>query len=111
MQDLEVEILNKLKFKLPVYYRYVVDTFLIIPCDKIHETIEEFNSYHFRLQFTHELEKKNNAIHFFNVEFIRNDNGNLKTNWCRKSTYSGRLLNFYSNHPIQHTIGIINKKW
>ena len=29
------------------------------------------------------------------------------SNWFRKNTYSRRLLNFYSNHPLQHKIRIV----
>lgn len=38
MQDLDAEILKKLTFKIPVYYRYTDNTFLIITSDKILET-------------------------------------------------------------------------
>ena len=43
---------KKLSFRIHLYYRYVDDTFLIIPKNMIKETIENFNSYHTRLKLT-----------------------------------------------------------
>ena len=45
LQDLKEVVLNKLSFKIYAYYRYVDDTFLIIPKNMIKETLENFNSY------------------------------------------------------------------
>ena len=56
MQDLETKIPNELDFQVPIYYRYVDDTFLIIPENKIQHIISGFHSYHPRLQFAHEIE-------------------------------------------------------
>ena len=55
--DLEEVVLKKLSFKIHSYCRYVDDTILIIPNNKIKDTIENFNSYHSRLKFTFELFK------------------------------------------------------
>ena len=57
--DLEEVVLKKLSFKIHSYYRYVNDTFLIIPNNKIDDTLENINSYHSRLKFTYELEFDN----------------------------------------------------
>ena len=82
------------------------DTFLIIPSNKIKDTIENFNSYHSRLKFTFELEI-DNTLPFLNLLIIKNQDGTLVTNWFRKNTFSGRYLNFYSNHPFQQKNAII----
>ena len=52
MQDLEHKVINSRGFHLHIYYRYVDDTFLIIPEDKINYVLQKFNSYHPRLKFT-----------------------------------------------------------
>ena len=41
------------------------------------------------------------------LEIIKLDNGKIVSNWYRKSTYSGRMLNFISNHPFQNKVAII----
>ncbi|EZA54490.1 hypothetical protein X777_05745 [Ooceraea biroi] len=38
---------------------------------------------------------------------IIRDNNKLITNWYRKPTSSNRYINFFSNHPLQHKIGVI----
>ena len=106
LQDLEEVVLKKWSFKIHSYYRYVDDTFLIIPNNKIKDTIENFNSYHPRLKFTFELEI-DNTLPFLNLLIIKNQDGTLVTNWFRKNTFSGRYLNFHSNHPFKQKIAII----
>ena len=45
------------------------------------------------IQFTHEMQR-NSRISFLDLEIIKPDNSKIVSNWYRKSTYSGRLLNF-----------------
>ena len=109
MQDSEEEIIKKLDFTVPLYYRYVDDTILFIPKDKINNIVDEFKKYHERLKFTFEIEN-NNSIPFRNILIIRNNDNTIFTNWYRKNTFSGRFLNYFSTHPIKHKINII-KIW
>lgn len=106
MDDLEKFVFDKLDFELPFYFRYVDDTILCVPLVKLQTVIDTFNSFHPRIQFTYEIEK-NNSISFLDLELIKLQNGNIITNWFRKITYSGRLLNFFSAHPFQNKIAII----
>ena len=106
MQDLEEEIIKKLDFTVPLYYRYVDDTILFIPKDKINNMVDEFNNYHERFKFTFEIEN-NNSIPFLNILIIKNNDSTIYTNLYGKNTFSGRFLNYFSNHPIQHKINII----
>ena len=62
--------------------------------------------YHPRFQFTHEI-GRNNTISFLGLEIIKLGNGKIVSNWYRKSTYSGKLLNFTSNHPFQNKVAVI----
>jgi len=106
MEDLEVQCLKKLDFKMHTYYRYVDDIFLVIPKTKLDSLLNIFNEYHPRLKFTCELEN-NNSLSFLNVSVIR-EGGKLITNWYRKPTFSGRYINFFSNHPEQYKMNTIN---
>jgi len=105
MDDLETHCLSKLDFNVHTFYRYVDDIFMIISANKLNLVLTTFNSYHPRLQFTHEVEN-NNMLNFLNTSVIR-DNGNIITNWFRKPTFSGRYINFYSNHPMQYKLNTI----
>lgn len=77
----------------------------MIPRDKIDNTLSTFNNYHDRLKFTHEVED-NNKINFLNTTVLRKD-GTLITNWYRKPTFSGRYINYFSNHPYKYKINTV----
>ena len=51
--------------------------------------------------------KKNNRISLLDSEIIKFDNRKIKTNWYRKSTYSGRLINFVSTDPFKNKVAKI----
>ena len=105
MTDLEEECINKLSFKPIIYKRYVDDTLICIPANELHEVIKLFNSYHPRLQFTHEVEV-DGKINFLEVSLIRKGN-KIITDWYRKHTFSGRFLHFKSSHPIEQKRAMI----
>lgn len=97
MIDLEEECIKKLSFKPLIYFRYVDDILTIIPKNKLSEVMEVFNSYHTKLQFTHECEI-NNSLNFLEVKLIKYNN-KLLTDWYHKDTFSGRILDYKSQHP------------
>jgi len=106
MDDLEVHSLNKLDFTVHTFYRYVDDIFMVIPTVGLDSVLGSFNDYHPRLKFTYEIEN-NNTLSFLNASVIRTDGGTLITNWYRKPTFSGRYINFFSNHPYQYKLNTI----
>ena len=60
---------------------------------------------HPKLIFT--LEKSiNDSINFLDLK-IKVENNKIITNWYKKSVWSGRYQNFYSNHSLSNKIGII----
>ena len=77
MQDLEISCLSQIDIHVPIYLRYVDDTFLIIPANKIEFLVTFFNSYHDRLRFTYEIES-NNSLTFLNINLVRNESHLLK---------------------------------
>ena len=105
MDDLETKCLEKLDFKVSLYFRYVDDIIAVIPRDKVDTILNIFNGYHDRLKFTHELEN-NNSISFLNTKIIRKDN-TLITDWYHKPTFSGRYINYFSSHPHKYKINTI----
>lgn len=106
MDDLETYCRNLLQFEISVYYRYVDDIFAIVPRTEIDTILTIFNSFHYRLQFTHEIEV-NNMINFLNTTVIRNGE-KLMTNWYQKPSSSGRYLNYHSHHPLNYKVNVIN---
>jgi len=67
--------------------------------------LDKFNSYHHRLKFTLETEV-NHCLHFLDITLIRKDT-KIITDWFHKSTFSGRYLSFFSNHPTCQKTGTI----
>lgn len=101
MQDLEESALKLLPWKLPAYYRYVNDIFLIAPTASLNMISTNFNSLHTQLQFTMEIER-NCKFSFLDVMVI-ND-------LYHKPSFSGRYLNFNSHYlppPMYHKRGVI----
>jgi len=105
LDDLETSCIQKLDFTLHTYFRYVDDIFMIIPATKLLMVLDIFNNYHPRLKFTYEVEA-NDSLNFLDVSVIK-INDKLITNWFRKSTFSGRYINFHSNHPLQYKLNSI----
>ena len=101
MQHFEKVTLPKLPYVLRIYKRYVDDSFAVIPCDMIDETIRIFNEYHPRLQFTCEKEV-NASINFLDLTISRNNVGVISTAWYRKIIASERYLNFNAFNPLTH---------
>ena len=67
--------------------------------------LHTFNSYNNRLQFTHDIETKN-SISFLDILLIKK-NQRIITNWYTKPTFSGRFLNYHSQHPLSQKIAMV----
>lgn len=91
------------KPKLIVKY---IDDLLII--DNEANTINLFNklnSSHNSIKFT--MEKENEGkLPYLDLQLIREDN-KIMTDWYRKDTSSGRILNWLSNHPFNMKMNIV----
>ena len=105
MVDLEETCIENLSFRPAIYKRYVDDIIIALPSDRIDETLNTFNSYHQKLQFTIETEI-DNTISFLDIALTRVDN-QITTNWYRKPTWSGRFMNFFLMSSYATNIGIV----
>lgn len=107
MEYLLDKALENLDYDLKICAKYVDDLFLVIPTDRVHETLNTFNSIHPNIQFTHEMER-NAVLPFLDVLVIHDPNGTLQFDWYTKPTSSGRLLNFFSNHPLSQKLNVVD---
>ena len=96
LELLETSCLKNYSKDVLLFKRYVDDYLLIVKKDKIEEILSSFNNYNNNLQFTIERET-NNSINFLDMQLIRTNN-KIITNWYRKSTASGRYMNYLSHH-------------
>lgn len=109
MEDLELDCLEKLRSEfncIPLWYvRYLDDTCLCIKKDLVESVVKVFNNYHRKLKFTSEIET-NKKLNFLDITII-NHNSKLSFDWFQKPSSSNRILNFKSNHSLQHKKAII----
>ena len=100
----EYAVTSFVELGLTFYFRYVDDICTAVEPSKIDSIVKQFNSFHPRLQFTSEF--GGDEISFLDVTISIIGNG-FGVDWYRKPTFSGRFLNFYSNHPIAQKRGTI----
>ena len=81
------------------------DIITCINLEDLQTLLDTFNSFHNRLQFTYEIEE-DSCLNFLGTLVIRANN-KLIINWCHKPSSSGRYINFFSAHPMQHKVGLI----
>jgi len=82
----------------------VDDIVLAVPTSKIDFVFKKFNSIHPKLQFTIEIGK--NSINFLDTTIIIKDK-KILFNWFHKPTFSGRYLNYWSQHSLSQKKDII----
>lgn len=106
MEHLENECNKQINFHILFFYRYVDDIILCTSHTNIFQLLNIYNNFHPRLQFTIEQESPHREISFLNLQLIVKDS-HIKTNWFRKQTWSGRVLNYYSHHTHNQKIAMI----
>jgi len=77
---------------------------LAAPSDIVNDIVNTFNSFHPRLQFT--LEVGGDSLNFLDVTIVKL-NGDLEFDWFHKPTFSGRYLNYNSQHALSQKKGTI----
>ncbi|XP_029673125.1 uncharacterized protein LOC115241501 [Formica exsecta] len=105
LQDLEEKALSTLTFIPSFYFRYVDDIAMTAPYSFMDHTLNVFNSLHPRIQFTLEI-ADSDKLNFLDISILLINN-RLITDWFHKPTFSGRYLNFLSQHPTCQKRGTI----
>ena len=100
MQNIEERALATYNRTLPLWLRYVDDTFTAVHKDEIDDFHEHFNEQNTDIQFTKEIEE-NGKIPFLDC-LVTRDNNKLRTTICRKPTHTDRLLDQSSYNPTSH---------
>ena len=100
MQNIEELALATYKLTLPLWLRYVDDTFTAVHKDEIDDFHEHLNGQNADIQFTKEIEE-NGKIPFLDC-LVTRDNNKLRTTIYRKPTHTDRLLDQSSYNPTSH---------
>ena len=100
MQNIEEQALATYTRTVPLWLRYVDDTFTAVHKDGIDDFHEHLNRQNADIQFTKEIEE-NGKIPFLDC-LVTRDNNKLKTTIYRKLTHTDRLLDQSSYNLTTH---------
>ena len=100
MQNIEERALAIYKRTLPLWLRYVDNTFTAVHKDEVDDFHEHLNGQNADIQFTKEIEE-NGKIPFLDC-LVTRDNNELRTTIYRKPTHTDRLLDQSSYNPTSH---------
>ena len=108
MVELENRLVPSLRDKMPIWYRYVDDTFTFIKTCEIENVKQVLNNFNPNIEFTHEIEKRNN-ISFLDVKIIRKGNGMFDTEVSRKDSDTNVYIHWNSFCPNSWKIGTLKE--
>ena len=106
MVDLETKIAPSLESIMPMWKRYVDDTFTFVKKDSIDQVIASLNGFHQNIKFTHESEQLK-KIPFLDVLITRRADGGLDTTVYRKPTNNNVYIHWRSYGPKQWKTGTL----
>lgn len=101
------QAISMLNYQLKECVKYVDDLFLIIPSSMIEYTRDIFNSIHHKIQFTI-VEETNHVLPFLDVLLIHGQDHSIHFDWYSKPTSSGRIMSYFSNHPLTHKLNVMD---
>ena len=106
MEWFEEAALRTFRYEITVWKRYVDDTIVAL-CDSLIDLLSEhINSIDPAIQFTRE-EEDNKTIPMLDTLVRRTDERRLTFSVYRKPTHTDQYLQFASNQPLQHKLGVI----
>ena len=100
MQNIEESALSTCRQTIPLWLRYVDDTFTAVRHDEIDAFHHHLNEQNTDIQFTREVEE-NGKLPFLDCLVSRDDNS-LRTTVYRKQTHTDRLLDESSYNLTPH---------
>ena len=100
MQNIEERALATCRQTIPLWLRYVDDTFTAVHKDEIDPFHNHLNEQNPDIQFTREIEE-DGKLPFFDCLVDRNNN-ELRTTVYRKPTHTDRLFDESSYNPTSH---------
>jgi len=107
MEDIKSRAM-KTSFCAPrLWKRCVNDTFVLIEQKHLTNFADHINKVESSIKFTMETET-NGSIPFLDVLVKKGAIGQISTSALRKSTRTGRYLNYRSEQPLQHNCSVVN---
>ena len=107
MEWFEEHALQTFPYEVTFWRRYVDDTIVAL-CDSLVEPLTtHINSIDPSIKFTREEENEDHALPMLDTVTTRDAQGNLSFTVYRKPTHTDQYLQFSSNQPLQHKLGVI----
>ena len=107
MEDFEQRALKDYTGNTPrLWLRYVDDTFVIIDKTELDNFFVFINTIDPDIKFTQES-CTDNKLAYLDCQFSVNKDGTLSSSVYRKPTHTDHYLQFESNHPLIHKLGVI----
>ena len=106
LTSFEGSILPAFVSNMQPWCRYVDDPFTTIHKDAIQQTVGRLNSFHPKIQFTYEVDKKQ-CLSFLDICIIRNNNGKADTTVFWKQTNQDLYMIWGSFSPKSWRLGTL----
>ena len=107
MVHLEETVVPELQEVMPMWRRYVDDTFTFVKKSHISDVVAKINSFHQNIRCTHEVEEQQ-KIPFLDVLLKKRANGRLDTTVYRKPTNNNIYIHWNAYGPRQWKIGTLS---
>ena len=107
MVHLEETIVPELQEVMPLWKRYVDDTFTFVKKNHISDVVAKINSFHPNIKFTHEVEEQQ-KIPFLDVLLKKRDDGRIDTSVYRKPTNNNIYIHWNAYGPRQWKVGTLS---
>ena len=106
MEWFEETAIQSFPYEITLWRRYVDDTLVALSDALIEEFSDHINSIHPAIKFTRE-EEDHNTIPILDAKITRDPTGSLSFSVYRKKTHTDQYLQFDSNQPLQHKLGVV----
>ena len=107
MVHMECSIIPTISDMIPVWIRYVDDTFTFVKKGELEKVRSKLNTFHKDIEFTHEKEEKG-SISFLDVMITKKYDGTLTTGVYRKETNSNIYIHWKAYAPRSWKIGTLH---
>ena len=106
MEWFEERAMDQFVYEVKLWKRYVDDTMVIISDSLLEDFTQHINQIHPSIQFTRE-EEIDGQIAMLDANIKKDSEGKLSFSVYRKKTHTDQYLQFSSNQPLQHKLGVI----
>ena len=106
MEWFEEAAIRTFRYEITIWRRYVDDTMVALCNSLLEDFTGHINSIDPAIKFTRE-EEEDGRIAMLDAKIRRDNSGSLSFTVYRKPTHTDQYLQFSSNQPLQHKLGVI----